>query len=173
MNIVMGTYARLAHWLDGAISKNLLLLVARLGVAAIFFLSGRTKVEGLLHITDSTYELFRTDYALPLVPPEIAAHAATYSEHLFPILLVLGLFTRPAAAALLGMTLVIEIFVYPDAWPTHLSWAGLLLPLIARGGGAWSLDRLLGIELQNQIRIPVERVFLPRHVPKGRKISGQ
>jgi len=173
MNIVMGTYARLAHWLDRAISKNLLLLVARLGVAAIFFLSGRTKVEGLLHITDSTYELFRTDYALPLVPPEIAAHAATYSEHLFPILLVLGLFTRPAAAALLGMTLVIEIFVYPDAWPTHLSWAGLLLPLIARGGGAWSLDRLLGIELQNQIRIPVERVFLPRHVPKGRKISGQ
>ncbi len=63
-----------------------------------------------------------------------------------PILLTLGLFTRPAALALLGMTAVIEIFVYPDAWPTHLSWAGLLLPLIAYGGGAWSLDRLLGIE---------------------------
>ncbi len=109
-----------------------------------FFQSGRTKVDGLLHITDGTYELFRTEYALPLVPPEIAAHAATYSEHLFPILLVLGLFTRPAAFALLGMTTVIEIFVYPDAWPTHLSWMGLLLPLIVRGGGAWSLDRLLG-----------------------------
>ncbi|WP_415643331.1 DoxX family protein [Sphingomonas antarctica] len=137
-------YARVADWLDRAISRNLLLLLARLGIAAIFFLSGRTKVDGVLHITDTTYELFRTDYALPLVPPEIAAHAATYSEHVFPILLVLGLFTRPAAAALLGMTLVIEVFVYPDAWPTHLSWAALLLPLVARGGGAWSLDRLFG-----------------------------
>jgi putative oxidoreductase len=76
----------------------------------------------------------------------IAAHAATYSEHLFPILLVLGLFSRVGALALLGMTTVIEVFVYPDAWPTHLSWAGLLLPIIARGGGAWSLDRLLGLE---------------------------
>ena len=80
------------------------------------------------------------------VPPEIAAHAATYSEHLFPILLVLGLFTRPAAAALLGMTLTIQVFVYPDAWPTHLSWAAILLPLIARGGGRLSLDRALGLE---------------------------
>ena len=136
-------YTRAAMGLDRAISDDLLLLVARVAIAAIFFLSGRTKVEGILTISDSTYELFRTDYALPLVPPEIAAHAATYSEHLFPVLLVLGLFTRPAAAALLGMTLVIEIFVYPDAWPTHLSWAAILLPLIARGGGAWSLDRAL------------------------------
>ncbi len=62
-------------------------------------------------------------------------------------MLVLGLFTRPAALALLGMTTVIELFVYPDAWPTHLSWAGLLLPLIFRGGGAWSLDRILGPHL--------------------------
>ena len=70
---------------------------------------------------------------------------AAYSEHLFPLLLVLGLFTRFAATALLIMTLVIEIFVYPDAWPTHLSWAGLLLPLIALGGGKLALDRLLKI----------------------------
>jgi putative oxidoreductase len=123
---------------------SLLLLVQRLGVASIFFLSGRTKVSGLLTITDSTYELFRGDYRLPLVPPELAAHAATYSEHLFPILLVLGLGTRFAALALLGMTSVIEIFVYPDAWSTHLSWAGLLLPIVAMGGGRWSLDVLLG-----------------------------
>jgi putative oxidoreductase len=121
----------------------LLALVARCGIAAIFFLSGRTKVTGLLHITDSAYYLFETDYRLPFVPPHMAAHVATCSEHLFPILLVLGLATRPAALALLGMTSVIELFVYPEAWPTHLSWAGLLLPLIARGGGAWSLDRLL------------------------------
>ena len=124
---------------------DLPLLIARLGVGAVFFMSGRTKVSGILTITDSARELFRTDYKLPLVPPEIAVHAATYSEHLFPILLVLGLFTRFAALALFGMTAVIEIFVYPDAWPTHLSWAGLLLPLIARGSGDISLDRLLGL----------------------------
>lgn len=139
-------YARGGMLAARLLPPALLLLVARLGIAAIFFLSGRTKVEGLLTITDSTYELFRTDYALPLVPPVIAAHLATYSEHFFPILLVLGLFTRPAALALLGMTTAIEVFVYPDAWPTHLSWAGLLLPLIAAGPGALSLDRLLGLE---------------------------
>jgi putative oxidoreductase len=128
------------------IPGDLLLLVARFGVAGVFFMSGRTKVEGFLTIKASTYDLFNTDYKLPFVPPVIAAHAATYSEHLFPILLVLGLFSRVGALALLGMTTVIEVFVYPDAWPTHLSWAGLLLPIIARGGGAWSLDRLLGLE---------------------------
>jgi putative oxidoreductase len=155
-------YARIADRLNRLIPSDVLLLVARFGAAAIFFLSGRTKVEGLLTITPTTYELFRTDYALPFVPPEIAAHAATYSEHLFPILLVLGLFTRPAAMALLGMTLVIEIFVYPDAWPTHLSWAGLLLPLIARGGGAWSLDRLLQLEpVPNRDPVPAITRILP------------
>jgi putative oxidoreductase len=121
----------------------LLLLVARVGIASVFFLSGRTKVEGLLTLKRTTFVLFRTEYALPLIDPDLAAHLATYGEHLFPILLVLGLLTRPAALALLGMTAVIEIFVYPDAWSTHLSWAGLLLPLIAYGGGAWSLDHLL------------------------------
>jgi putative oxidoreductase len=125
--------------------SSLLLLVQRLGIATVFFMSGRTKVDGLLTINDSAFELFRSEYALPLVKPEIAAYAATYSEHLFPLLLVFGLFTRFAASALLIMTLIIEIFVYPDAWPTHLSWAGLLLPLIALGGGKLSLDRLLWI----------------------------
>ena len=127
------------------IPEGFIALVIRLGVAGVFFMSGRTKVDGLLHIKDSTYYLFQTDYKLPLIPPVIAAHAATYSEHLFSILLVLGLFTRLSAAAFLTMTLVIEFFVYPDAWPTHLSWAGLLIYLIARGGGALSLDRLLKI----------------------------
>ena len=128
-----------------ALPPSFLLLVQRLGVAAIFFLSGRTKVTGWFTITDDAFELFRTEYQLPLLPPEIAAYAATFSEHFFPVLLVLGLFTRYAALALLGMTFVIEIFVYPDAWPTHLSWAGLLLPIIAMGGGRFSLDRLIGI----------------------------
>ena len=128
-----------------AFPPSLLLLVQRLGIAAVFFMSGRTKVDGWLTVNDSAFELFRSDYALPFVKPEIAAYAATYSEHFFPLLLVLGLFTRFAAAALLVVTLIIEIFVYPDAWPTHLSWAGLLLPLIALGGGKLSLDQRIGI----------------------------
>jgi putative oxidoreductase len=124
---------------------DLVLLVQRLGIAAIFFLSGRTKVDGFLTVNETAVELFRYEYALPVISPELAAHAATYGEHFFPLLLVLGLFTRFAALALLGMTAVIQIFVYPDAWPTHLSWAGLLLPLIAMGGGRLGLDRALRI----------------------------
>jgi putative oxidoreductase len=143
---LLTVYRRAGEAAARALPRSLLLLVARLGIAAVFFTSGRTKVEGLLTLTDSTYELFRTEYALPFADPVVAAHMATYSEHLFPILLALGLFTRPAALALFGMTSVIEIFVYPDAWPTHLSWVGLLLPLIALGGGKWSLDRALKLE---------------------------
>ena len=143
---LVSLYRRAGQCAARLLPPGLLLLVTRFGIAAVFFRSGRTKVEGLLTITDSTYELFRTDYALPFMNPVLAAHVATYSEHLFPVLLVLGLLTRPAALALLGMTSVIEIFVYPDAWPTHLSWAGLLLPLIAMGAGPLSLDRFLRIE---------------------------
>ena len=142
----LNSYRRACALAGQLLPLDLLLLVARFGIAAVFFLSGRTKVEGLLSIKDSTYELFRTDYALPFMSPVVAAHVATYSEHLFPILLVIGLFTRPAALALLGMTSIIEIFVYPDAWPTHLSWAGLLLPLISLGGGRIALDWLIGID---------------------------
>ena len=140
-----------AHWnavaerLTRLVAHDALALATRVAVAAIFFYSGRTKVEGFLSLTDSAYELFRTEYKLPFVPPEIAAHLAAYSEHLFPLLLVLGLFTRLSALALLGMTLVIQVFVYPDAWPTHLSWAALLLYLAGRGAGRLSLDHALGI----------------------------
>jgi putative oxidoreductase len=128
------------------LSADLLLLVARFAIAAVFFLSGRTKVDGVLGITPSTYELFRTEYVLPWLDPAIAAHAATYAEHLFPLLLVLGLVTRLSALALLAMTLVIQVFVYPDAWPTHLSWAAILLALIGRGAGHWSLDHVLRLD---------------------------
>ncbi|WP_346832618.1 DoxX family protein [Pseudomonas abietaniphila] len=125
-----------------AAMPSALLLIARVGIASVFFLSGRTKVTGWLTIKPSTFQLFQYEYALPLIPTDLAAHLATYGEHLFPMLLVLGLLTRPAAAALLGMTAVIEIFVYPNAWPTHLTWAGLLLPLVVYGAGGWSLDQL-------------------------------
>ena len=134
---------RMAGRLDRLLALDLLALVNRVGIAAVFFLSGRTKVDGWLTINDSAYALFRDEYRLPLVPPELAAHLAAYAEHLFPLLLLLGLMTRLSALALLGMTAVIQLFVYPDAWPTHLSWAGLLLYLVARGPGRLSLDTLL------------------------------
>ena len=137
---------RIAGLLTSLVSHGLLALAARVAVAAIFFLSGRTKVDGWLTVNDSAYALFREEYKVPLLSPELAAHIATYAEHLFPILLVLGLFTRLSALALLGMTAVIQIFVYPDAWPTHLSWAALMLYLVGRGAGSVSLDRALGIK---------------------------
>jgi putative oxidoreductase len=128
--------------LSRVLPPALLLLVARTGAASIFWLSGRTKMDGWT-IKPMTYELFRSEYALPVLPPELAAQLAAGAEHLLPLLLVLGLCTRSAAAALLGMTAVIQLFVYPGAWPTHLSWAGLLLPLLVNGGGSWSLDSRL------------------------------
>lgn len=140
-----GRWNRIAEGLEGMIGHSLLALAARVAIAAIFFLSGRTKVDGLLTVNDTAFMLFREEYRVPLLSPELAAYMATYAEHLFPALLVLGLFTRLSALALLGMTAVIQVFVYPDAWPTHLSWAGLLLYLIARGGGKLSVDRLAGL----------------------------
>ena len=140
-------FALLANTGTRLLPLSLLLLVQRLGIAAVFFMSGRTKIAdgSWFTLSDGAFELFRTDYKLPFISPVPAAYAATTAEHLFPILLVFGLFTRVSAAGLLVMTSVIEIFVYPDAWPTHLSWAGLLLPLIALGGGKLSLDRTLRI----------------------------
>lgn len=138
---IAATYRSIVERASTLIPDALLLLIARIGVAAVFFVSGRTKVDGLLHVTDGTYELFRSEYVLPLVSPAVAAVAATWAEHLFSVLLVLGLATRLAALALFLMTLTIQIFVYPDAWPTHLSWAAILWLLMFRGGGEWSMDR--------------------------------
>lgn len=138
-------WQRLADGLTRVIGHDLLALAARWALAGIFWQSGRTKVEGWLSVTPGAIDLFRTEYRLPFVPPELAAHLAAYAEHLFPLLLALGLATRLSALALLGMTLVIQVFVYPDAWPTHLSWAALALYLAGRGAGRASLDRPLGV----------------------------
>ena len=140
-----GLWNGLAERLEQLTPHSLISLAARFALAGIFWMSGRTKVEGAFTITDTTYLLFREEYKLPLIPPEWAAQMATVAEHLFPVLLVLGLATRLSALALLGMTLVIQVFVYPDAWPTHLSWAALLLYLAGRGAGVVSLDRGLGL----------------------------
>jgi len=141
-----GAWNRSADRLTNLISHATLALAARFGVGSIFFMSGRTKVNGLLTVKDGAYALFREEYKLPVLPPELAAHVTTYAEHLFPLLLALGLFTRLSALALLGMTAVIQIFVYPHAWPTHLSWAVLMLYLVGRGAGPVSMDRLFAVK---------------------------
>jgi putative oxidoreductase len=132
--------------LCGRIPYSLIALVARISTAAVFWQSGQTKLNGW-HVSDNAIYLFREEYKLPLIDPAIAAHLAAFAEHFFPILLVLGFATRFAALALLGMTLVIEIFVYPGAWPTHGTWAACFLILIAKGAGVWSLDHLVGTRL--------------------------
>ena len=134
-----------ADALERLIGHDLIAAACRVGIAGVFFLSGRTKVDGLLSVSDNAVALFADEYRLPLLSPEFAAHMAAYAEHFFPILLVLGLFTRYSALALLGMTAVIQLLVYPGAWATHLTWAAILLYLAARGGGAWSLDRVVAI----------------------------
>jgi len=128
--------------LMAAIPYWLVALIARLSIAGVFWRSGRTKLEGW-HVSDSAIMLFKDEYNLPLIDPTLAAYAATFAEHFFPILLVLGFATRFAALALLIMTLVIQIFVYPDAWPTHGTWAACFLILMTQGPGKISLDHLI------------------------------
>ena len=122
------------YWLIG--------LAARMFPAAVFWQSGATKVAGF-QLKPSAIALFQNEYRLPLIDPAVAAYASAFSEHFFPILLVIGLATRFSALALLFMTAVIEIFVYPDAWPTHGVWATCFLVVIARGPGWLSLDHLI------------------------------
>lgn len=138
------------------IPDSLIALLARFALAVIFWQSGQTKVDGLVvdlltgkvqlgwpHLTDSARYLFREEYRLPLIPPDAAAYLAATAEHLFSMLLLLGLATRFSALALLSMTLVIQIFVYPDAYPTHAVWSVAFLVLLAKGAGPWSLDHWL------------------------------
>lgn len=143
MRAVLKTYDRAVALVTGCKVQNLVLFFVRVVLAGVFWRSGRTKVEegSLLDITDTTYFLFSEDYSGVPLPSDLAAVMATYAEHLFPVLLVLGLFTRLSAFALLMMTMVIQIFVYPDAWwPVHSLWAALALVLIMRGAGTISLD---------------------------------
>ena len=135
------------------IPDSLIAFVARFSIAAVFWKSGQTKIEGLAidivggtfnlgwpRLSESVIPLFKDEYRLPLIAPELAAPMAAFSEHLFPLLILLGLATRLSSLALLIMTLTIQIFVYPDAYPTHGVWAAVLLYLIARGPGKLSLD---------------------------------
>jgi putative oxidoreductase len=147
---------RLATDMAGRIPDSAIALLGRFSIAAVFWKSGQTKVQGfaidivsgefqlgLPRLSDSIVDLFRDEYKLPLVPPELAAPLAAFAEHLFPLLILIGLATRFSAAALLVMTATIQLLVYPDAYPTHGVWAAVLLFLIAKGPGAVSVDHLI------------------------------
>ena len=138
------------------IPNSLIAFVARFSIAAVFWNSGQTKVQGLVinlvngefalgwpRLSDSALALFQDEYKLPFVPPELAAPMAAVAEHMFPLLILFGLATRFSALALLGMTLVIQFFVYPGAYATHGTWAAVLLYLMARGPGVFSIDHWL------------------------------
>ncbi|HEY9163238.1 MAG TPA: DoxX family protein [Magnetovibrio sp.] len=120
----------------------LMVLLARLAMAAFFLRAGQTKVNGF-ELSSSAVYLFKEEYNLPLLSPLSAAWLAVGAEHLFPLLMIIGLATRLSALALLGMTIVIEVFVYPASWPDHLMWAVLLLFIAARGPGPFALDNVL------------------------------
>src|ERR1700730_2659609 len=122
-----------------SVPYTLLALPLRAGVATVFWNSAMAKLANW----DTTIELFTEEYKVPLLPPEIAANLALGIELTTPVLLVLGLLTRAVALVLLGMTTVIEIFVYPQAWPTHIQWAAMLLVLLCRGAGKLSLDHVV------------------------------
>jgi putative oxidoreductase len=127
---------------------SVLALPLRLAIAVIFWNSAMTKLANW----DAALALFSEEYKVPVLPPEVAAYMAVSIELATPVLMVLGLFTRPAALVLLGMTLVIEVFVYPQAWPTHLQWAAMLMVLLCRGAGAISLDALASARLHGLVR---------------------
>ncbi|HYS65260.1 MAG TPA: DoxX family protein [Paraburkholderia sp.] len=137
-SILTDRVLRAVGWLE-RVPHTLLALPLRLAVATVFWNSAMTKLADW----NAALQLFREDYRLPLLPPEFAAYMAVSIELTTPVLLVLGLATRPVALLLLGMTTVIEVFVYPQAWPTHIQWASMLLVLLCRGAGNWSLDYLL------------------------------
>ena len=134
------------------IPEWLIALLIRVAAAVPFWMSARTKVDGwdIWNVKDSTVFLFQYEYQVPLLGPHTAAVLSSLGEHIFPVLLVLGLFARFGALGLMTMTLVIQFFVYPNAWAVHILWAGLLLYTIGRGAGAASLDHVLGFEKKSE-----------------------
>lgn len=142
---MIALYDRTVKRVSGKVPEAIMLLFVRVALAGIFWRSGRSKVEegSWFQISDSTYFLFSEEYSAVPLPSDFAAVMATMSEHVFPMLLVLGLLTRLSAAALIGMTMVIQIFVYPEAWwSVHMLWVALALVLIVRGGGSLSVDAM-------------------------------
>jgi putative oxidoreductase len=117
-------------------------LISRFAVASVFWRSAQTKVNGF-SIREETFYLFQEEYKVPLLPPDLAAYFATIGEHAFSVLLLIGLASRLSALGLFGMTMVIQLFVFPDGWPEHILWISLQLLIISRGPGTISLDHLI------------------------------
>ena len=135
---LVGTIDAVIGWLD-RVPYAVLALPLRVAVATVFWNSAMAHLANW----DTTLSLFQDEYRVPLLSPDLAAAMAVSIEVSTPILLVLGLLTRAASLVLLGMTTVIEVFVYPEAWPTHIQWAAMMLVLLARGPGTLSLDWLI------------------------------
>ncbi len=147
MQRLVSFHDHMVRIVSGPMLEGLALLVTRFALSGVFWLSGRTKVaEGTwLQLSDVQVFLFESEFSAVPIPPQIAAPMALYAETFFPILLVLGLATRFSALSLLIMTLVIQFFVFPDAWwSVHILWTALAAILISRGGGLWSLDAIIG-----------------------------
>ena len=128
---IIGLFDRIPYWL--------IALTARIALAQVFWSSAQSHLANW----DTTLFMFANTFNVPLLPPDTAAYLAVAMEVVMPPLLVLGLATRFASLALFGMTLVIEIFVFPEAWPTHIQWAAMMLVLMGRGAGMLSLDALI------------------------------
>jgi putative oxidoreductase len=135
---VAALIGRVLRWLDG-VPYTILAIPLRFAVATVFWNSATTKLANW----HTAVELFVEEYKVPVLPPEIAAYLALSIELTTPVLLVLGLATRAASLVLLGMTAVIEVLVYPQAWPTHIQWAAMLFVLLCRGAGKVSLDHVV------------------------------
>ncbi len=122
----------------GRFPVSLLQFLLRFSIGSVFWHSGMTKIASW----DTTIALFRDEYMVPILPPEVAASLAATVELTCPVLLVLGIATRLATLPMLGMTFVIEVFVYPEQWIEHLMWASILVFILTRGPGALSLDHV-------------------------------
>jgi putative oxidoreductase len=163
----MNAIIRQLNELLSTIPYSLIAFVARFSIAATFWKSGQTKIEGFVldivsgdfmlafpHLGASIPSLFRDEYKLPLVDPTLAAGLAAFAEHLFPALILIGFMTRLSSVALIVMTLTIQLLVYPGAYATHGVWAAVLLMLIAKGGGAFSIDSIIAQRNQATHRSP-------------------
>jgi putative oxidoreductase len=128
-----------ARRLIEAVPYSLVILPARIATFSVFFRSGLVKIADW----NATLELFREEYKVPVLPPEIAAHMAAAMELGLSSLVLVGLFSRLSVLGLLGMVLVIQLFVEPMGWPDHIQWLAFMIFIVWRGPGAISLDALL------------------------------
>ena len=148
----MKSFLEIINQICCKIPDDIIALVARMAIGLVFWRSAQTKIDGdkilgqkwqFFNVSDSTFTLFEYEYELPLIPSDIAAYLATYSEFLLGLAIMLGILTRLSAFGLLSMTLVIQLFVYPQAWPTHIMWLVPLLYLIKHCGGKLSIDNII------------------------------